>query len=1244
MTNRNDDREPLDDGLIPDTVHRSQVDRETYQAVMSPDDVAPPWKEGDILNPFRLEKFLGKGSSGYVYRATHQKTNRRWALKLLMLDDPETLVRSKLGFRRMMNVRCPGIVHVDRIYHLDGYFALTMDEVRGITFKDAIKELKNCAKADAYDILLDLLRQYACALTAMHHQDLVHRDIKPRNLMVDDDGKGWLIDYGLVGTAGIKDGTTGIRNYLVGTPHYIAPESMWEQSYSPASDLFSLGIVVLEAICAIHQANEPYSVLLSRSERNQRDDVERLASTLSSLVGKVPQLLLDACVEMLQREPSARPTAAELSQLGLTKRVCMLPDNAQIIGRDLELQRAKDWIDHIFAGGIGRLHIEGVSGIGKSHFVRELVDYIAQKRWAQAFFGKCQRGEDQPLQAFDQICDAIATRYLQSDRETMMLDPVSVQILHTAFPVLQKAVQASTSVYSTPKSSERLTALEAAVRLSQKLRETGPLFFVVDDIQWADEDSLNVLNTFQNVDGEPLGIITVSRPRGDRQMVAPNQRIDLGPIDDDSAKTILENSSRRWSTSINKDLRREIIAAAGGNPFRLFDFVEELRPGGILHDQVSAERKPGDSSVVLHLGDLWRIRYKNLSEDAKEVFNFILTAGHPVSTRQLAELTGLDSTIDVSISELVHRRLITDEATGGECLSVIHDQVTESMLGVISRSEQLKCHEQWALYLSYQANPQELAARIAGHFFDAGQPNRAVSHAILAAEHAERFVAKTEAARWHAKVIPYLSGAEKKDRILKAAQTYEQADRPAEAARYYQELAAESTGDEGVGYQLRATTLLVRGGHFSAARDQLRSLCNQLRVPRPKPTWMSQLSMIKAIPKLKLATLRKATAPKCKNVSAREQQRLELCLSLSRPLSMFDNMHAQELAIAGTTRAYRYGDEAQILLAEIGEAVFGCYDKGMSRVKGENALKQLHKRAIQLGHHKGLGDVFAAKAFSHAFALRWDCFAAPLRSCEKHYSLDSKPNGFELTHVRWLQPWCLWNLGRFNLLSRYAVDAYQEAIQQNDLFRQVSFTTGLASTAWLAKDDLAAITLHRERNAKLRIPDVGMQILDICEVIAEAHTSLYKGDFDSAWLSAVELDKATSSPHRYLQFLRVMNLSIGTLVCLHQVKHSSNTDWRTRATRFLAKLKQEQLSYTDMLWNFFGGLFLSMTSSSGIGDRQAQAQLKQASLLAKQQHLRAIQLAAEDSLESNTDSGRLMERMKDQEVVDPKKLMRLYTI
>ncbi|WP_345683749.1 serine/threonine-protein kinase PknK [Novipirellula caenicola] len=1234
-----------------DTKIRGQEDRETHLPDASSDRIAPPWKPGDQVGHFMLHNLLGKGSSGYVYRARDESTGRLCALKLLLPAKCENLVRNKLGFRRMIPLRHPGLIHLDRIHYLDDYIAFSMEEVKGKTFSLGVWDFCKQDPDGAYQQLLTLIRQYASALALMHSRGLVHRDVKPQNLMIDHKGHGRLIDYGLVGTIDFDSDPNGYRDYLVGPPHFFAPESLWDQYYLPASDIFSLGLVLLDALRILDRAVDHVHLSINRSQDNRRDDEEMINEAVEDLSSDVPTVLREACAEMLQSDPVDRPTASALSRLGSGESPCFLWVDNPILGRDVEIEQACDWIDDVFGGEVGRLHIEGPSGIGKSRFVDELAQYVHLKRWGQLFRAKCRSGEDLPMLAFDEICDAIATRYMKNDRDIMELDPASVEFLHEAFPVLKSVVKASTSIDLDRKTFKRLDAMEAGIRLSEALRLVGPLILIIDDVQWADRDSVNMLDRLQAVSGGMLGIITVSRPGGDQQASPPDLKIQLDRLSDSASQELIIGAARRWSARLNFSAVEELVQAAQGNPLRLIDFIEELRPGGVLHHTVSGEETDSGTRVVTRTGQLWQMRVARLSDEAKTALSYIVTAGHLVSAEQLSELTGLGESIDAVLSELVQQRLVRDEVTGGECISIFHDSIAENLATTLSDSQKRDCHAAWARLLSRLDSGGKLAARIARHFFDADEPNRAVSYAILAAENADRYHAKTEAARWHAKVIDHVSGPERIEHIRVTAETFVEADRPVDAAQYFQLLASELSDEESVTYQLKATTLLIRCGYFNEARGQLQRLTRLLRLPSTKPRWLSKINLLRLTAKCVYSNLRftgtpgDASTDKC---TVRERQRLELCLSVARPLSMYDNLHAAELNVTATNLAARYGNEIDRILVEVGAAVFGSYNHGSKRIRSELALQDLLPRAIATGNPKAIGDVWAGITFSQALAMRWSSVPASFDACVHHYSASNEVLTLEVCHLRSASLMAHWHIGRWAAMMRTCDQMLEDFKLRNDQFQWIVVSSGFGASTWLMRDRVTDSERVREKNAESLTACDGAQLFNFLEWTAYVQLDLYKGHFEQAWQRIQQLRSSRIKLSALmLQSNRVILEQFVALTALHQLKKDPAGGWGKFVETAIRRLHREHGAFAKTVAYFYEGLLLYLTATSTSDFADARKQLVIAWEMSKEQRLRPYQLAAEDmiaTIDHGESEGRLIARMERHGIVDAERFLRLYTI
>ncbi|MGB7324807.1 MAG: serine/threonine-protein kinase, partial [Rubripirellula sp.] len=478
-----------------DTPLRRQRDKETHGDTHRD---PPPWTEGDTLGEFVLEELLGSGSSGFVYRVFDKKTQRHIALKILRTGDSDALMRNRLGFRRMTQIEHPNLLYVDRIHKIGDYTALAMDLVRGVTFNVAVRGLKELPREEAFQQLLTWMRDFSSGLATMHGAGLTHRDIKPQNLMVDDQGRGRVIDYGLVDTFNLDHTEAVFGNVILGTPHYLAPEVICRQLYLPAGDIFALGIVMIEALQYVALNNLQTNTSGGRAdglaflhvdgpgvERNKtlEIDAELILTALDGLSEHVPQVIGDACRQMLDRDAAERPTALRLSRLGSPPQSPSILNDNTMVGREVQLAEIHHWADLVFAGKVSRLNITGPSGIGKTRLLEEAIAYIESKRWGQVFRGRCRLREDSALQSFEQICDAIANRYRQGDRDRLKVDAVSFEVLSSIFPVLENVMEPCLEMPPVSAETPRLVSLEAAIQLSKQIREIGPLFIIIDDAQ-----------------------------------------------------------------------------------------------------------------------------------------------------------------------------------------------------------------------------------------------------------------------------------------------------------------------------------------------------------------------------------------------------------------------------------------------------------------------------------------------------------------------------------------------------------------------------------------------------------------------------------------------------------------------------------------------------------------------------------------------------------------------------------------
>ncbi|MFD0074093.1 serine/threonine-protein kinase [Streptomyces sp. NPDC127166] len=198
---------------------------------------------------YRLGERLGQGGMGVVRRATDELLGRPVAVKTLALDsgaDPADALREA---RVVAQVRHPHVIVVHDVVEHDGMPALVMELVDGGSLADRLAAGEVLSPREAARLGLDLLD----ALSAAHARDVLHRDVKPANVLLEKDtGRAVLTDFGIASLPGAT--TLSRTGVFIGTPEYTAPERMQGDDAGPASDLWSLGAL----LCAATTGTSPF--------------------------------------------------------------------------------------------------------------------------------------------------------------------------------------------------------------------------------------------------------------------------------------------------------------------------------------------------------------------------------------------------------------------------------------------------------------------------------------------------------------------------------------------------------------------------------------------------------------------------------------------------------------------------------------------------------------------------------------------------------------------------------------------------------------------------------------------------------------------------------------------------------------------------------------------------------------------------------------------------------------------------
>ena len=259
--------------------------------------------DGLLAGRYRLVRLLGSGAHGEVWRARDERLDRDVAVKVLrpeLADDEEVRARFRAEARHAGRLRSPGIAAVFDFAERDDGAWLVMELVDGQPLSEVLRSQGRLP----VDRTLDVVEQAAAALQVAHDGGVVHRDVKPGNLLLRPDGRLSVTDFGIAQAAGAAALTR--TGQVVGTASYLSPEQASGRPVSPATDLYALGVVAYECLSGRRpfERDDPVAVLLAH-----------LQTPPPPLPDDVPQPVVDLVDRLLAKDPADRPSSAAQLQL-----------------------------------------------------------------------------------------------------------------------------------------------------------------------------------------------------------------------------------------------------------------------------------------------------------------------------------------------------------------------------------------------------------------------------------------------------------------------------------------------------------------------------------------------------------------------------------------------------------------------------------------------------------------------------------------------------------------------------------------------------------------------------------------------------------------------------------------------------------------------------------------------------------------------------------------------------------------
>ncbi len=676
---------------------------------------------------------------GVVYKvADPLNPARSVALKMIHHEhiQPELIARFKAEFRVLTSLRHPNVAAAFDFESLPGsedYF-FTMEFVEG-------RDMLLATEGLSWPPIISLLVQVCRALSYVHSRKLIHYDIKPGNVLVDNEGNVKVLDFGLAAVKSIGPG-----EWRGGTPAYMAPEQADSESLvDHRSDLYSLGVMAYELFSRrLPFCSSSVSDLL-RMHRFQ-------SPKFSEPEWKVIPPWLQSIIERLcakhpaDRYPTANAVIEDINRQGsLAYEVETIKTresyifSSRFVGRRLEYERLRDFLARRTGKSLGyppMLMVSGQSGTGKSRLMRE-IRYDAQLSQAIFCQGRCIEGSFSEFQPLIPVLEML-TRRIEKLGGLKLIRKYGPELVKLC-PSIGKAWNITPSPALEQILRERVRLQEEVTDFMIRAAALEPYIVYIDDLQWALSGLTELLAELARRvaigerHGEPIPIALLGTYRTDEVSGRPLETVRdsllaEGRLEEMKLELLGVGAvgemlgSMLGSGEPPEAFVDRVARETEGNPF----FVEELMRALVEHGAVQIvagrwqiKKAVSEIPIPQSVAEVFRRRTASLDRNQRALLDILAVCGQPTSADVLAHATRLDSeTFHSALSELIERRMVQEVPGPGLLVRLSHDRQREIISGDLEERARADLHLSMAhsLEVIYAREMEEHIFDIVDHY------------------------------------------------------------------------------------------------------------------------------------------------------------------------------------------------------------------------------------------------------------------------------------------------------------------------------------------------------------------------------------------------------------------------------------------------------------------------------------------------------------------------------------------------
>jgi len=729
-----------------------------------------------LIGSYPVVRKLGEGGMGQIFLVRDPEDGSLWAAKKLKGDLSKSMFvqRFRREFRALKALDHPAIVQVREMEYSREIMFFLMEYIDGKSFDKVLAQPRQY-NAEWITQVLQWIRYLCDPLDYIHSQRIVHRDIKPGNLMIlgpDSDPPLKLLDFGVIQWLHSETITTSSHAFL-GSLRYMAPEQMSTSTTDLRSDLYSLGVILYEAVTGRAPFAVDNPLLLMSMHQNAEPPPPRQFNL------DIPDNLQNLMLSLLAKRPDDRPNSAK--ELGkwidqiLEGEEFVKPDPRGSIfmtgmlfcpdlsGREHEIQKINKLYSECKLGKTHVATINGTAGIGKSRLITQFKkspDMAFRIVFHGEFLknGIIHNGFYFALKKTQQIIKK--RRIMQQDKTSSKFDQIDAQL------------DLLLSVLNNPptKNDQPINLKIMAAQLLEVICNPvlgNPIVLILDDVHLAKPSDLTLLKhiiELHNMDEKQSryqGLFIIISYR-DNITLASNTLSDfLQWLDSNKYRTeiplvglnkiaVKSMVSSMFGGSYPPIAFTDLLRQSNGNPLHIIELVREYledqqdrKWAQTLADDVTFAA-PGSKRITHMLGR----RIDRFSENAQDVIRAGAILGGHFRADELERVCNIDDDRFLDqVDLLLRQRVIEEDPFQGETYRFTHRKLQEAIYNKIPLETALKIHSRAINVLEdiYSNDLRIVAERILSHCIECKLPDKIVDYHVLSSDYANSMGDQIEA-------------------------------------------------------------------------------------------------------------------------------------------------------------------------------------------------------------------------------------------------------------------------------------------------------------------------------------------------------------------------------------------------------------------------------------------------------------------------------------------------------------------